>query len=195
MNEKLPAEKRVRLLAGDPPIDWTKVEEPKDIEPHFSQRDTYPVRIIENEVLARKRKAFVIYGVLHLSRTNSILPGYVRNNITARLEQIIPGKVYVLLPISGSNSESIINELAIESNTYPTVIDLKDSELALLKDNDFSSYAAKSLADTADGVIYLGNEKEIYVHPDPSVEQDLDYQQERRRRREIINQARARKER
>ena len=65
INQKLPAEKRLRVLAGDPPIDWELVKEPEDAAKFFN-RDATIATIMEREVLARHRKALMLFGLFHL---------------------------------------------------------------------------------------------------------------------------------
>ncbi|ULQ55200.1 hypothetical protein KJS94_11160 [Flavihumibacter rivuli] len=67
LNKGLPANRRIRVLLGDPPIDWTKVHTTQDWV-SSSPRDRFPYDLIVNHVLQRKRKALVIYGGFHLYR-------------------------------------------------------------------------------------------------------------------------------
>lgn len=65
INQMLPPERRLRVLAGDPPIDWAKAGSAADIRP-FGDRDASIAAVVEREVLARHRKALMIFGVRHL---------------------------------------------------------------------------------------------------------------------------------
>jgi len=67
VNRALPRERRIRVLGGDPPIDWSKVHSRADYAP-FAARDPDTARVIEREVLARHRKALVVIGAMHLPR-------------------------------------------------------------------------------------------------------------------------------
>ena len=40
-NQKLPKERRLRVLAGDPPIEWEQVENRRDIAPFLLFRDEH----------------------------------------------------------------------------------------------------------------------------------------------------------
>jgi hypothetical protein len=66
INRSRPADRRLRILLGDPPIDWSAVKTPADYRPWGLQRDSHPAALIQREVLARSRKALVIYGDGHL---------------------------------------------------------------------------------------------------------------------------------
>ena len=63
VNAALPAERRLRVLLGDTPIDW---DGPQPGSP--PRTDDFPAALIQREVLARKRRALVIYGGMHLIR-------------------------------------------------------------------------------------------------------------------------------
>jgi hypothetical protein len=65
INQALPAGRRLRVLAGDPPIDWDRVRKEDDLRP-FRERDVNIASVMEREVLARHRKALMIFGVRHL---------------------------------------------------------------------------------------------------------------------------------
>ncbi|MEG9436240.1 hypothetical protein JAO29_08690 [Edaphobacter sp. HDX4] len=65
INQKLPAEKRLRVLAGDPPIDWDQVKTVEDYR-KFSNRDASIASVMEREVLSKHRKALMMFGTFHL---------------------------------------------------------------------------------------------------------------------------------
>jgi hypothetical protein len=65
INQKLPAEKRLRVLAGDPPIDWDQVKTIEDFR-RFFNRDASIASVMEKEVLSKRRKALMLFGTFHL---------------------------------------------------------------------------------------------------------------------------------
>jgi hypothetical protein len=65
INQKLPATKRLRVLAGDPPIDWEKVKTSEEAR-RFLDRGPSIVSVMEKEVLSRHRKALMLFGTFHL---------------------------------------------------------------------------------------------------------------------------------
>lgn len=62
VNMSLPKDKRLRILLGDPPVDWDKNP------PRAYDRDGHAAELIQREVLAKKRRALVIYGDWHFFR-------------------------------------------------------------------------------------------------------------------------------
>lgn len=67
-NEQLPAIRRLRVLLGEPPINWNEVRSGTDLGRWVAQRDEHYARVVEREVLARGRKALLIMGAYHLFR-------------------------------------------------------------------------------------------------------------------------------
>jgi hypothetical protein len=75
VNANLPPAQRLRVLLGDPPIDWGRVRSREDYNKWLIQRDTYPAEMIEREVIVKKRHALVVYGQVHTQRKN-VLANY-----------------------------------------------------------------------------------------------------------------------
>lgn len=63
VNATLPVERQLRVLLGDPPVNW---ESPGGGS--VLRTDDFPVSVIQREVLAKKRRALVIFGGMHLTR-------------------------------------------------------------------------------------------------------------------------------
>lgn len=70
VNAKLPRERKLRVLLGDLPIDWDKIKTQEELRKAV-RSDTVPAGIIEREVIARQRRALVIYGDMHYVRRNT----------------------------------------------------------------------------------------------------------------------------
>lgn len=66
INQRLPPNKRLRVLAGDPPIDWDQVKTSDDATRRYFQRDETIAAVMEKEVLAKHRKALMLFGTFHL---------------------------------------------------------------------------------------------------------------------------------
>jgi hypothetical protein len=69
-NARLPKSKRLRVLLGDPPLDWSRVtaEDRSEWNRAMAERDSFPAALIRREVLAKEHRALVIYGGMHLQR-------------------------------------------------------------------------------------------------------------------------------
>ena len=66
VNQPLPRERRLRVLLGDPPIDWDAIHNRDESRTWLAERDPFPVDLIRREVLAKNRRALVVYGGMHL---------------------------------------------------------------------------------------------------------------------------------
>jgi hypothetical protein len=66
INQKIPLGKRLRVLACDPPLDWDQVKSRADFPKGFD-RDISAATVMEREVLAKHRKALMLFGIYHLT--------------------------------------------------------------------------------------------------------------------------------
>jgi hypothetical protein len=67
LNESRPPERKLRVLLGDPPFDWERATREQAIRIGL-QRDPFAAALIQREVLAKKRRALVVYGDMHFAR-------------------------------------------------------------------------------------------------------------------------------
>lgn len=99
VNGSLPATHKVRVLLGDPPIEWENVKTPEDHRRWIEMRDTFPADLIQREVLAKGRKALLTYGSMHFQRKN-IAANYEfegpAETIVSRLENKWGAKVFTI---------------------------------------------------------------------------------------------------
>jgi hypothetical protein len=106
INQKLPPQKKFRMLACDPPIDWSKVKTPSDFSLHFMMRDPNIASVMEKEVLSKHRKALMLFGTGHLyhnrSKSQPMLPG----SAVESYEKNYPGVTLVITDHTGFASYS-----------------------------------------------------------------------------------------
>jgi len=67
VNTSLPPERRLRVLLGDPPFDWEHATREESIR-ISSRREPFAAELIQREVLAKKRRALIIYGDMHFAK-------------------------------------------------------------------------------------------------------------------------------
>ena len=65
----------LRIIAGDPPIDWSRTGHASDTRARSASETIETFRIIEREVLAKGRRAIVIIGEEHLPRMTDTMRG------------------------------------------------------------------------------------------------------------------------
>jgi hypothetical protein len=79
LNQKLPAARRLRVLAGDSPVDWDQIKSMDDII-RLVHRDESIASVMEKEVLSKHRKALMLFGTYHLMHgTGSAVAMYEKN--------------------------------------------------------------------------------------------------------------------
>jgi hypothetical protein len=87
INQKLPAARRLRVLGGDPPIDWDKVTTSEEAR-KFLDREPSIASVMEKEVLSRHRKALMLFGTFHLIRA--------AGGAVSRYEKTYPNVTFVI---------------------------------------------------------------------------------------------------
>jgi hypothetical protein len=95
VNASLPKGRRLRVLLGDPPIDWSSVRTHDDYQPWLAQRDTFPAALIRREVLAKHRRALVIYGDMHLQRRNLMSNYDMHDPLASGIVNLLEGQADV----------------------------------------------------------------------------------------------------
>jgi len=100
INATLPRARRLRVLLGDPPIDWTEVHDRADHYRWLAMRDSYPAALIQVEVLAKRRRALLVYGQLHFQRLNVMsnldMQDWRMQTIVSLLERAGPTRVFTI---------------------------------------------------------------------------------------------------
>jgi hypothetical protein len=91
VNLSLPPEQRIHVWLGDPPVDWSKVKVKADL-PHFVSRDRSAADVIDSQILAKRKKALVIYGGSHF---------FGKNLQKQLVEERYPGAFFVVSPYTG----------------------------------------------------------------------------------------------
>ena len=99
VNARLAPDERVRVLLGDPPIDWETVRSAADHGQWVSDmaRDRHPAAVVQREVLDKGRRGVLLYGWGHLQRrkptrqadTHSVV-GYLEAGSDVRIFTIWP---------------------------------------------------------------------------------------------------------
>jgi hypothetical protein len=60
--------RKLRIIAGDPPIDWENITSQEDQFRWVGLRDSYPADLVRRQSVERGRRALVVYGQGHLQR-------------------------------------------------------------------------------------------------------------------------------
>ena len=94
VNATLPRERQLRVLLGDPPIDWDAVHRLEDLR-KWEGRGRHAAEIIRREVIEKQRRALVVYGDGHLFRVP------MTETVVSLLERSAKNRVFTIAsPIS-----------------------------------------------------------------------------------------------
>lgn len=193
INEKLPAGKRLRVLAGDPPVDWDRVKSFQDIL-NLSHRDASIASVMEKEVLSKHRRALMLFGTFHLMHGNP--------SAVSIFEKDYPNLTFVISDLGVFNLErSTTSQMPVTTWPVPSLVRAKGTWLGALdlahflpppilideKDctvqNEFPKDLQKPMADLVDAFLYLGPQNLMLKEQMPAdIALDVDYRMELRRR-------------
>jgi len=142
INSSLPRERQLRVLLGDPPIDWDVVKTPADHRKWIEMRDSHPAALIQLEVLAKGRRALVMYGQMHTQRrqvvSNYEMEAWQAQTLVSILERTTPTKVFSIW------RESRLAEILPEAASWP-IPSLTLVSGTVLGAVDFGKYSIASL--------------------------------------------------
>ena len=162
VNQNLPENKRLRVLAGDWAIDWSKIKTRADFQALGSNNLSF-AQVVNEEVLAKKRKCLLVLGTTHIFKNGDNRPkgaggelGIPGNHNAATLiEKANPGSIVVILPFHGGLVQDFKN-LAPKLADWkkPSLLfPLKDSWLGAERGN---GRPADRLDRLGDALLYLG---------------------------------------
>lgn len=118
INTTRPRERRLRLLLGDPPIDWSAVRTRDDHLTFLAQRDSYPAALVQTEIVAKRRKGLIVYGHLHFQRRNVAsnfeMDDWRFQTIVSLIERAGPTRVFTIWRL-----EENLTEILPAAATWP----------------------------------------------------------------------------
>jgi len=181
INQKLPPSKKIRVLAGDPPLDWNTVKDQSEV---MLDRDANIASVMEKEVLSKHRKALMLFGSFHLFHSNNTAPRGLESAVQ-KYEKDFPGVTMVIaigMVFDLSTPPPDNNELQARMAPWPVPSLVRDVKSTWLGDVD-KNYFSKM----ADAYLYLGPVDLILAEPRPAeIFLNKDYMVELRRRAAII---------
>lgn len=189
VNRGLTLERRIRVLLGDPPINWDRVNTPAELAPFATLREAHMAAVIEAQVLRKGRKALFWAGSSHVVRKPETIP-----NPVVLAEKRRSGRVWVILAHGGFPDEQLDTRLAAWPT--PSLLRLENTWLGRVDAATYfnsvkprgrrNPYAGVRLEQAADGYLYLGAPGELTWRPPPDDIYDGEYGEELERRRGLI---------
>ena len=137
VNRKLPPARRLRVIGGDTPIEWTKIRTHSDWAALGDNNVSFASLIMDG--IAKGRKVFVVLGTNHVTRNGD------RNHdpdVTTRVESRFPKSTFVIL---------LHNTPQMTDWPVPSIYGLRGTYLGAMKDAN-----GDRLDRLADALLYLG---------------------------------------
>ncbi|MCZ6634166.1 MAG: hypothetical protein O7G87_12230, partial [bacterium] len=196
INQALPINDRLRVLAGDPPLDWSQIQTTEDVFNSIlfvpDARDVHYARVVREEVLNKGRKALLIMGQGHMGRNRAF-----GQDLTERID-LNSDKILIVFPYVGLGTFYTSLTPAFQVWSKPSVAYIRntwigtlDAQIVVTGDgnaffdaegNPIFLYENKNLEDVFDAFLYLGSPSTLtYASPD-DVKLDTAYQAELARR-------------
>lgn len=167
LNQKLPPQRRLRVLAGDPPIDWDQIKSMDDVI-RLVHRDQGIASVMEREVLSKHRKALMLFGSMHLMHN-------VGGSAVSIYEKDYPNVTFVVSDLGYFDTDlpSIFDSKFVDW-PIPAVAPAKGSWLGALDlshflppptriteedcavHHEFPKVLQRPMEDLVDGFLYLG---------------------------------------
>jgi len=181
INERVPAERKLRVLAGDPPLDWGKVKEKSQV---MLNRDLNIALVMEKEVLSKHRKALMLFGTFHLFHKNKIAPKGLESAVEL-YETHYPGVTIVIgtmMIFDSSTAPPADGEIETRMAPWPVPSLIRQIKGTWLM--DINKYY---FSEMVDAYLYLGPTDLLLSEPRPAeIFLNKEYMAELRRRTEII---------
>ena len=194
VNHFLPESQRLRVLLGDPPIDWAKTHKLTDWQRFVMERDQHFARIIEDEVLAKGNKVLLIAGTGHILRPE-------QEHVVSLIEKSHTGTTFVIATYGGPDRTFEMDEL-FSSWPVPSIGLVKDTLLGeadgglhgqdwatFLKDGtviEGSPYKGTKIKEMLDGYLYLGPPDGMRCPDGLDISQEKEYIRELERRQAVL---------
>jgi hypothetical protein len=182
INQRLPPQKRLRMLAGDPPVDWSQVTKQSEV---MLDRDASIASVMQTEVLSKHRKALMLFGEFHLFHSKPNAPEGLESAVQ-RYEKHYPGVTMVIggamVFIFPDSPPATGEELEARMASWPAPSLVQNIKSTWLWEAD-KTYFSKMV----DAYLYLGPSSLMLVEPRPAeMFSNKSYMEELRRRAAII---------
>jgi hypothetical protein len=154
VNKTLPPAKRIRLVGGNDPTDWSKVKITEDLAPYPFKTNFMPHLIIEHLAKTPGNRTLVVYGDAHIHyKGNNFMPdleyalGRSKLFVVGRIGELRPDERNYLAMVGDPNQTFFVN-----ARGFPIDMPWPKSLRVAYEET------SKNLADYIDAFVYLGPE-------------------------------------
>lgn len=175
---------KIRLVLGDPYVDWSKVKDAEDLGPYVAHREEWYAQVVKDEVLAKKHRALLIMGAGHFRRFNE--PGMIERTI--RVSGVDP-----YLIVFGTNVVGGYDDVDPRFDVWktPAIVSLAGNWVGELPAMPVLTCGAAApnglkMSTAADAMLYVGPRDTLTQVNVPAAElENTDYGRELNRRLQI----------
>jgi hypothetical protein len=160
-NIKRKGKHQIRILCGDPNIDWRQIKEAKDILPYLQSRDQSYARVVETEVIARHHRALLVMGTFHFLRNFYMTPTRKQFDIEKQL-RAAGANPYLIVFGTNTVGKSLELDHRFDSWKTPSIVPSAHSwvgelpAIPAVTEGHGPAIPSLKLKDTADALLYLG---------------------------------------
>ena len=159
INASLPQDRRIRILLGEPAIDWERMRTPDELKAWnaspAANRDAFGVDLIRREVLAKQRRVLALYGAGHFFRK------VISESMVTLLEE---GKVRPFTVWTNAAAEMSAFQPDVAKWPVPSLARLRGTVLGAVNLTEYFGPGGQDipeqwrapLEDQFDAVLYLG---------------------------------------
>ena len=159
VNSSLQPERRLRILLGEPPIDWARLQTSDDLrkwqEEPSSNRDRFAADLVRRDVFARSRRVLALYGAGHFFRR------VINESLVTLLED---GQTKAFTIWTNSAADMTMMQADVATWPVPSLAHLRGTVLGEKGLEDYFGSFAKGMPpqwrapmeDQFDAVLYLG---------------------------------------
>lgn len=176
----LNSEYKIRVLAGDPPVDWNKITCLQQFYKFLGTRNEFYTGIVKDYILNSRKKGLIIMGNSHFNkqRTKYMIEKDLQNPITTLINSNNSSLYLLNVMTSSSFPYDNLKELELKY-----VITTNDPWLGGLKIGS-PFIKDKTLKTQTDGIIYLGKKSTLTLEEIKDFE-DINYERELKRRNNL----------
>ncbi|MEO8665320.1 MAG: hypothetical protein ABI462_07475 [Ignavibacteria bacterium] len=183
INFTLPEGKKMRVLAGDPLIDWPNINTQKEFFANLSRRDVLPSELAITYGIDSGKKVLLIYGDAHIMKSSDEKKDSTHWTIPYYINKKYPNSIYTIDMLVSGNYGAEINLSEIPENS---ICDLSVSPVGMLpfRNNFDPSDTLLMLKDVFDASAYIGPSEKWEADKPALIDQE--YWTELNRRSTII---------
>ncbi len=193
VNEDMIPERRVRVLLGDPDVDFARVHSAEDVAEldKGMDRDGFFADVVEREVLARGRHAVLIAGADHLRRGVHANTGTGDPNVATLLARDHGDELFIVYPLPFGYDEGVRREVEsdLEDAPKPSLVHFRGTWLGAQEVSHRALEEGSTFEEQVDAVLWLGPQASLTAsRPNPEIYRSGAYADELRRRSAILSE-------